>query len=482
MFKSLFSKYFTVMSLIVVVSFLALGGMLSFFSIRYWKSEKQEILYKNAVNIAQFAASNAAENPVGSNQYQLDASLMPFLDLLASAIDSQALVADTDGRVVVCSEGTHCRHIGKSVGEEALEKIRGTGSYYAVGAFRELFGNPQFVVGVPMRRGDLTLGYVFMATSSDATMAYVRDNLQVFFLSALGILALTFIVTYILTYRMVRPLRQMADAARRFGAGDFTSRVPVTSRDEVAERATALNAMVTPPAAAEGMRRSFIASVSHELRTPMTTIAGFIDGILDGTIPPEKHTYYLNIVSGEIKRLSRLIKSMLALSRIDNGELRLNPSTFDLVDMAGNVLLSFEQRIERKRLTISGLEDSPPAEVTADFDLLGQVVYNLIDNAVKFTEEGGEISLFIRREKEKTTFTIQNTGAGIPANEMPHIFERFYKSDFSRSLDKTGMGLGLYIVKSIISAHNGEITVRSVEHEYCAFTFWLPNPPQSRLS
>jgi signal transduction histidine kinase len=224
----------------------------------------------------------------------------------------------------------------------------------------------------------------------------------------------------------------------------------------------------------EEMRRSFVGNVSHELKTPMTTIAGFIDGILDGTIPPEKRGYYLKIVSDEVKRLSRLVKAMLDLSRIDSGQLTIKRVPFDLTEVTCSMLLSFEQRLEEKRVTVEGLEDAPRLMVQADFDLIGQVVYNLVDNATKFIDEGGTLSFGLAERDKRVYCRVRNTGAGIPAEEMPHIFERFYKSDRSRSLDKKGVGLGLYIVKNVISLHGGEIAVRSVEGEYCEFEFWLP--------
>ena len=217
-----------------------------------------------------------------------------------------------------------------------------------------------------------------------------------------------------------------------------TRRAAMLEQCEVAELASSLNNMAVSLSSVEGMRRSFVANVSHELKTPMTTIAGFIDGILDGTIPPDKRNYYLKIVSDEVKRLSRLVKSMLDLSRIDSGQMKLNPVRFDLTEVTCSALLSFERRIEEKNMTVEGLEDCPRMEVNGDFDLLGQVVYNLLDNAVKFTNEGGTLSIHITRRDGRVYCAIRNSGVGIPANEMPHIFERFYKSDKSRSLDKNG--------------------------------------------
>nr|WP_305117035.1 HAMP domain-containing sensor histidine kinase [Acutalibacter muris] len=196
------------------------------------------------------------------------------------------------------------------------------------------------------------------------------------FLVAAGLaLLITFCVVGIFAYRLVRPLRLMSAAARSFGAGDFSVRVPVTSEDEMGQLAMSFNNMANSLTNSEGMRRSFIANVSHELKTPMTTIAGFIDGILDGTIPQDEQDKYLHIVSDEVKRLSRLVKSMLDLSRIDSGDMKIHPSHFDITHTVVNTLLTFEQSIDEKGIEIAGLEDAAPMQVYGDPDLLHQVVY-----------------------------------------------------------------------------------------------------------
>ncbi|MEE0930654.1 MAG: HAMP domain-containing sensor histidine kinase, partial [Acutalibacteraceae bacterium] len=204
-------------------------------------------------------------------------------------------------------------------------------------------------------------------------------------------------------------------------------------------------------------------------------IAGFIDGILDGTIPQNKQKQYLRIVSTEVKRLSRLVASMLSLSRIDNGELRLKKQNFNLAEVVISTLLTFEQKIEERHIDIQGLEScTVPAMVDGDPDLIHQVVYNLFENAVKFVDTGGYISVALTNSQDRIELEIKNSGHGIEPEELVHIFERFYKTDKSRSQDKNGMGLGLYIVKTIMRLHGGDITAQSVIDEYCSFTLWLP--------
>ena len=217
-----------------------------------------------------------------------------------------------------------------------------------------------------------------------------------------------------------------------------------------------------------------MASVSHDLRTPMTTISGFIDGILDGTIPPEEEKKYLGLVSNEVKRLSRMVVSMLNLSKIEAGEVPLSPIDYDIGKQIFETLLSFEKKIDEKHIGIEGFEDIENVIIRADRDLLQQVIYNLLDNAVKFTPENGTIYIYANNDGEKTTVRIRNSGAGVSPQEISRIFERFYKVDKSRSYDVKGVGLGLYIVKTIINMHDGEITASSKQGEYTEFAFEIP--------
>ena len=210
----------------------------------------------------------------------------------------------------------------------------------------------------------------------------------------------------------------------------------------------------------------------------MTTIAGFIDGILDGTIPPERQSHYLHIVSDEVKRLSRLVRTMLNLSRIDNGELKIRPNDFDISETVLSTVLTFEKSIDEKKIDIRGLDTLQPMQVHGDEDLLHQVVYNLVENAVKFTNTEGYISFNVSDSIDRIVVTIENSGSGIQSDELPLVFEKFYKTDKSRSQDKNGMGLGLYLVRTIIKLHGGDISVSSVVNEYTRFSFYIPKPQE----
>ena len=224
----------------------------------------------------------------------------------------------------------------------------------------------------------------------------------------------------------------------------------------------------------ESSRASFVANVSHELKTPMTSIAGFIDGILDGTIPKEKQNYYLGLVSTEVRRLSRLVVAMLNMSKIESGEFQMKPNNYDISDQIIRILLTFEQKIEKKNIEIIGLEDLQPQYIVADPDMIYQVIYNLFDNAVKFTNEDGFIKVTLEDLGSQIRVSIKNSGAGIKAEELSRVFERFYKVDKSRSLDAKGAGLGLYIVKMMVEMHSGRIYAKSEDENTAEFVFTLP--------
>lgn len=484
MFKSIFFKYLSVLSLLVLLSFSAMCIVQTLLFTNYWIDEKQEWMERAADSVATLTSERTVYDARG-DQYVISAgALTPLIKPLAEIENAHVLVTDNQGLCVVCSGGDGCRHHQKQVPMTILQQVNHPkeDSFFSVGTMDKVFSSPQYVAGQPVSvwQGNAQIGYVFISIPSDSLGAYASDNVRLLLMAALGVFAITFIVVYILTYRLVRPMRQMAAATRRFGEGDFSARITVKGKDEVAELATALNNMAISLSSAEDTRRSFVANISHELKTPMTTISGFIDGILDGTIPSDKRDHYLSIISDEVKRLSRLVRSMLDLSRIDAGQLRINPVRFELMDCTCSTLLSFEKRLEDKQVEVVGLEDCEPTDVFADYDLIGQVIYNLIENAVKFVNESGQIDIRFSRQNGRIHYAVRNTGAGIPRQEMPHIFERFYKSDKSRSLDKSGVGLGLYIVQTIIHLHHGEIMVRSVENEYTEFSFWLPDHPDHK--
>ena len=339
------------------------------------------------------------------------------------------------------------------------------------------FSEPRLNVLYTIDAGD---NRYYFSVSSDAAMMlqYLAKSVIV----SVCIFAVIMIVVYpLLKYtinRILTPVKEMTLAAKRFGEGDFSEKVRITDQNEMGFLANTLNEMASSLEAIEENRKSFISNVSHELRTPMTTIGGFVDGILDGTIPQSQHKQYLRTVSEEINRLARLVRSMLNISKYEAGEMELQTEDFDVTELSIKTVLLFEKRIEAKNIDIQGL-DAGKFYVNADMDLVQQVIYNLTENAVKFVNEGGYISYSYRAEDNHVIVVIRNSGEGLKKNEINKVFDRFYKTDESRGKDKNGVGLGLSIVRSIIKLHDGSVLVRSKPGEYTEFEFTLPqgNPP-----
>ncbi len=483
----LFAEYFTIIFLVILISFTVLGGSLIIFARNYFEKEKTELLSENAerisVSVSQMVGSDNALNSPQS------AVLMICNDLntLSEAIDADFFICDADGKVIYCQDmrrssmvvrsGECLIHSGIRIPQEMLESLRDA-PYSGTTMLNGALSERHFVYVTPVIINDEPAAFVVGTQPvKESLQPYVLAVLKMFGVSALITLLVALVAVYLMTYEMTKPLRQMAEATKRYAEGDFSMRVQVNGRNEMADLANAFNSMAGDLASLESSRRSFVANVSHELKTPMTTIGGFIDGILDGTIAEDKQKHYLQIVSDEVKRLSRLVVSMLNLSKIEAGELTLKRIDFDISEMIFHTILGFEQIIERKQFEITGLDVMEPTTISGDRDMLTQVVYNLIDNAVKFTPEGGEIHFEVVRDEKDVYVTIRNSGKGIPPEELKHIFERFYKVDKSRSFDVKGAGLGLYLVKSIVEMHGGAVKADSVENQYTEFSFRLPIRP-----
>lgn len=476
--KSLFAKYLRITMTIVFTSFVVLGCVMMVAFSQYTKTDKRKLLTQSATSMASITSA------VNISSEEAPPVLTLFAQSFSMNIDADIFVTDLDGTVIFGAYANSTSITGdnfeppKTVPQEIAAQAA-SGSYTGIGRKNGIYHSSYYVVGVPLRSSsdpETAVGAVFAATSAGTVSEYQFAAFQMFLIAAAASFLLSFCVVGVFAYRMVKPLRQMSAAAKSFGDGDFSVRVPVTSQDEIGQLAMSFNNMADSLSNSESTNRSFVANVSHELKTPMTTIAGFIDGILDGTIPPERQSYYLNIVSDEVKRLSRLVQTMLNLSRIDNGKLQLRPTEFDMAETVLSTVLTFEKSIDEKQIDIRGLDTLSAHTVHGDKDLLHQVVYNLVENAVKFTNAGGYISFSVTDSIDRIVVSIENSGTGIAADELPMIFEKFYKTDKSRSQDKNGMGLGLYLVKTIVRLHGGDISVSSAVNQSTCFSFFIPKP------
>lgn len=468
----------------VFLGFAILGVMIVFFVTQFWEVDRWDSLTSYATTVSLSITDKAVmENDKATFTDAYGNVIKDTMRTLSGGLHADIIVTDKNGGILFFSDNAEGIDRSVVIDSGFVEKAV-SGPLQEVSDFGGIYREKYYIVGVPvqvLQDGELNvIGAVFVTSSTSHYRDYVVTLIKIFCSAGIIIFALIFCFMGLFSYQLTKPLGQMAKAAKAFGQGDFSTRVNVKSNDEIGDLAQAFNTMADSLAASEGMRRAFVANVSHELKTPMTTIAGFIDGILDGTIPKERQNYYLNIVTGEVKRLSRLVTSMLALSRIDSGELKMVKTNFNISDTVLNTFLTFEQKLEQRKINVEGLGELTPLYIEGDPDMIHQVVYNLAENASKFTNEGGTITIKTEDKGDRAVISISNTGDGIPPDQIGFIFDRFYKTDKSRSLDKKGMGLGLYLVRSIIRQHGGDIGAKSVEGEYTEFKFYIPKKKKGK--
>ena len=467
-----FRRQLTLMLCILLAATILLG--LAFWVVfdRYAARKQETSLQSTADTVAsltQFYSSPAS--------MYLDWDFRLNLSAASGASENDVLLCTTDGQVFLCAQDVQdCEHIGRTLGASAVEKITKQGSASIDDAATLLYGEKRLAVASAAYSSDGTFMCIVVASMKRADLsALTGGTLRLFILTALAVFLVALLAMPYLTRRETKPIKDMAAAARQLAHGNLSVRVPTGyQNEEMEELAVAFNNMAASVQNSETIRQEFVANVSHELKTPMTTIAGYLDGILDGTIPPEKHRVYMELVSTEVRRLSRLVRNMLDVARLkDQGIPPDKLTDFDICEEASQALLSFEQRINQKHLNVD--IDMPEIGLTvhAFADAVSQVIYNLLDNAVKFIDDGGTLSIHARQQGGKAVVSIANTGPTIDPAELPLIFDRFHKTDKSRSTDRDGVGLGLYIVKTIVLAHGEDIYVTSRDGK-TEFTFTMP--------
>ena len=500
--RSLFTKYLFVTSAVLICSLIIFGIIMSTLISNRWRSEKQQQLADNAHIVADRMNAYIIPVPTRTSDDSMNQTiqyvvtdtgkekLRSTLGILSSSCGADIFIVDAQGTTVICSEEYlhadtpddeefKCRHQKKSISASVISAAAKVREYRVTDKLGGIYDQNHFIVAVPFVAGgdverEYIAGFVFVASSAAAISDFRSDVSRIVVVAVLIAAIISFCMVYMLTYKQVKPLREMVKAAQKYSDGDFTMRINFKSENEVGQLADALNEMGAKLAESETINRSFIANISHELKTPMTNISGYVNGLLDGTIPPEQQDKYLRIISDETKRLARLVRSMLDLSRIDSGAMKLKKQKFNLSEVIFQALLSFEHRIDEKHIEIQGFDDLETITVNGDADLIHQVLYNLFDNAVKFTNEGGYIRVKAAVQNKVVTVSISNSGIGVSTEELSHIFERFYKTDKSRSFDRQGVGLGLYIVKTIVTLHGGRIHAEGSEGNYCNIIFTLP--------
>lgn len=467
--KTTFRRQITLI-ICVLLAATMLTGMAFWAVFEYYTTQEHErSLGSTADSVAQLVEAYSAS-------YLNDWSFRTNLSVASAASENDILICDTGGTVRICAQDIQrCTHIGSSIGTETAEKVFRQGETRIDSKASAIYGQTRLAVATSVTdENGMPLCIVVASVQKSALKALTGQMLRIFLMTALFVLALVLLIAPYLTRRETKPIRDMAAAARKIAHGDLNVRVPTGNQnEEIEELAVAFNNMAVAVQNSETVRQEFVANVSHELKTPMTTIAGYLDGMLDGTIPREKHRQYMELVATEVRRLSRLVRNMLDVSRLrDQGIPPEKLTDFDICETAGQALLSFEQRINQKELEVDIDMPEMGLTVRAMQDAVTQVLYNLLDNAVKFVNQGGTLSIRVVQQGSSAVVTVGNTGPTIAPEELPLIFDRFHKTDKSRSTDRDGVGLGLYIVKTIVLAHGEDVYVTSANGK-TEFTFTL---------
>ena len=472
--KTTFSRTFSTTIMILFLALILVGTSFRALVEDYLTDSAVADLQQNSDAIANLASAYYSEGSI------LNRDFMVNLDVASRVSGADTIIFSADGRVLLCSEVlTGCSHQGLRLNENYLARVLENDGDVATGTVPQLYEEPRFVVASVIRDyvTHEALGIVVVSRPTYDTSVIMSKISNIFLMVSMLVMALSFVIMLITVKRQSDPLKQMAGIARSFGHGDLDARVKLTRDypEEVEDLALAFNNMAQELQKSEYQRKEFVANVSHELKTPMTTISGYVDGILDGTIPAERSRYYLQIVSDETKRLSRLVRSMLDISRLQDqsGIPDSKKVHFDMEEIVGQVLITFEKKITDKHLDVDVEMPEHPVFTFASQDMVTQVVYNLIDNAVKFCPDGGTLGLKIKSGGNKIYISVSNEGETIPPEELPLVFDRFHKTDKSRSQNRDGWGLGLYIVKTIVCSHGENISVSSRDGK-TEFTFTMP--------
>ena len=452
-----------------VLGFLTIAFFSSNMTLRYLESDRADQLY----NEANLIASSCRERYSGSDiNFEF---LEPQLKSIGSSFDADIWIVEKHGTIVYRSDG----QAAGTVIEEFNPTEQGRGRYI-IGHYYDMFDDSVLSVTAPISANFSTYGYVVLHQSLSGIYEIRDQILNIIYITFLILFVLSLVILWIIRNQILQPLKKITAAAGEFAAGNLKYNLKLHSEDEIGYLADALNYMAHELNNKEEDQRKFISNVSHDFRSPLTSIKGYLEAMIDGTIPPEQHEKYMKLVISETERLTKLTSSTLALQTLDSKGNMLDITTFDVNQVIRNTVAAFEGICKPKSLRFDLIFAERCFYVQADMGKIQQVLYNLADNAIKFSRPSSTIWISTYEHREKIFISVKDSGVGIPKDSQKKIWNRFYKSDTSRGKDRSGTGLGLSITKEIISAHNENIDVISTEGVGTEFIFTLPkgNPKE----
>lgn len=463
--KTLYLKFILAYLLFALFGFITVATFVSRLTVSYCVRQNAHELYQEATRIAETYATDLYNSEVSLDTVQ------DQLESLSYYMDTEIWILNPSGRMVADSAGAPDPN--QEVVVEGFDPTVTQKSYYTQGKFFDSFEEDQLSVIAPITNNYKTRGYVIIHKPMAEIYAASNDMLNISYVMLVVVLFLSVIILIFFTEIVYRPLRRIIKATEQYAAGNMRYPMEVEGEDELGYLAASLQYMAGTVAGSEDDQKKFIANVSHDFRSPLTSIRGFLEAMIDGTIPPQMHEHYLKVVLNETDRLTKLTNSLLTLNNLGTRGMILHMTDWDINEVIRRVGASFEQTCRSKEVRIRLILSGEVLYVHADVDKIQQVLYNLIDNAIKFSDRDSEIEIETTEKGGKVLVSVKDSGIGIPKADQNQIWERFYKTDLSRGKDKKGTGLGLSIVREIIRAHGENISVVSTEGVGSKFTFTL---------
>lgn len=464
--KTLYLKFILAYIIFGVFGFIMVATFASNMTMEQLKREKAEDLYNEATLIANTYASD-----LYNNEISLD-TVNKQLEALDLYLNATIWIINPSGRMVLDSSTP--LDVNSEVVIENFDPTITAGSYYTIGTFFDSFDEEMMSVFAPITSDYKVRGYVVIHTSMADLSSSKESLLAISYILLILLFLLSLIILIFFTEFVYVPIRKITDATEQYASGNMHYEFTVDSDDEMGYLAAALMYMASEIAKTEDNQKKFVANVSHDFRSPLTSIKGYLEAMLDGTIPPEMHEKYLGIVLNETERLTKLTNSLLTLNNLNVRGVVLEKSIFDLNKIIRDTAASSEVQLRAKKIKLDLVLTGEEMYVDADMGKIQQVLYNLLDNAIKFSHQNGKIKIETTVKHGKVFVSVKDSGIGIPKESLKLIWDRFYKTDLSRGKDKKGTGLGLSITKEIITAHKEHINVISTEGVGTEFIFSLP--------
>lgn len=469
--KTLYLKFLLAYGIFGIFGLVILATFVPSMTREHLIREKADSLYSEATLIANTYARN-----LYNSEISLEA-VKDQLDALAVYLESNIQIINPSGRLILDTDAPI--DVENEVIIEDFDSTIAGSSYYVIDNFFNFYSQDVLSVIAPITTNYMIKGYVVIHTDMVSIDESCNSLLNISYITLIILFLLSLIILIFFTEIVYMPLRKITYATEQYATGNMHYEFTVDSEDEIGYLAACLSYMASEIARSEDDQKKFVANVSHDFRSPLTSIQGYLEAMLDGTIPPDLHEKYLNIVLTETQRLTKLTNSLLTLNNLNTKGMLLDITDFDINQVIRSTAASFEGTCLKKSIAIELILTDEVMYVKADMSKIQQVLYNLIDNAIKFSHHNSVIKVETTEKKNKLFVSVKDTGIGIPKEDLKLIWDRFYKSDLSRGKDKKGTGLGLSITKEIIQSHNEHINVISTPGEGSEFIFSLPRSEEN---